>query len=420
MRTPRGHIRQRGGSYEISVPVGRDPVTQRYRYAYDHADSLEEAERKRAAMIKRIEQGREPLNKATVNELLERWLSVAELELSTRVGYEGYIDRVIRPVLGSMRLRELEFRVDILDVLYAELRRCRKLCGGKKGLIDHRPLGRARRSGEQGPGHSCDERCRPHQCRPLQASSIHQIHAILRRALNFAVKWRWIDENPARLGTVPRAHADVVEPPTPDEAIRLLEAAEDHSPDLAVFIWLVLITGARRGEMCALRWTDIDVEEQDLLIERAYSVHRWIKTVKDTKTHQKPRLAVDSGTLELLAEHKERCRKKAEQASGVLEEDGYVFSRDGFGELPWIPNTASLRFAAVAEAAEVNATIKSLRHYNATQMLTGGIDLRTAAARLGHGSGGHMTLKVYAHRTRASDQRAAELLASRLRRRDMR
>jgi integrase len=175
MRTPRGHIRQRGGSYEISVPVGRDPVTQRYRYAYDRADSLEEPERKRATMLKRIEQGREPLNKATVNELLERWLSVAELELSTRVGYEGYIDRVIRPVLGGMRLREVEVRVDILDVLYAELRRCRELCGGRKGLVDHRPLGRARRSGEQGPGHVCGKLCRPHQCQPLEASSIHQI-----------------------------------------------------------------------------------------------------------------------------------------------------------------------------------------------------------------------------------------------------
>jgi alkanesulfonate monooxygenase SsuD/methylene tetrahydromethanopterin reductase-like flavin-dependent oxidoreductase (luciferase family) len=65
---------------------------------------------------------------------------------------------VIRPVLGGMRLRELEVRVDILDVLYAELRRCRKLCGGKKGLVDRRPLGRARRSREHGPGHVCDER----------------------------------------------------------------------------------------------------------------------------------------------------------------------------------------------------------------------------------------------------------------------
>jgi site-specific recombinase XerD len=69
---------------------------------------------------------------------------------------------------------------------------------------------------------------------------------------------------------------------------------------------------------------------------------------------------------------------------------------------------------AAAEVG-VDATIKSLLHYNATQMLTGGVDLRTAAARLGHSGGGHITLKVYAHRTRPSDQHAAELLARGLR-----
>lgn len=343
------------------MPVGRDPVTQRYRYAYDHAGSHAEAERKRDAMIERIAEGREPLNKATVNELLDRWLTVAELELSTRVSYEGYIERVIRPVLGTMRLRELEIRVDVFDVLYAELRRCRRLCAGRKGLVDHRPLGRARRRCEDGPGHECDERCRPHLCKPMESASIMQIHAILRRAFNFAVKWRWVSENPARLATVPRSNSQVVDPPTPEQATLLLEAAEAHSADQAVFVWLVMVTGARRGEMCALRWTDIDVAEQDLLIERAYSAHRGIKTVKDTKTHQKRRLAVDAGTMELLAEHKERCRKRAEQAGGVFEEDGYIFSRDGFGELPWLPSTVSVRFAAVAESAGVNATIKSLR-----------------------------------------------------------
>ncbi|HEX9031028.1 MAG TPA: hypothetical protein VF834_04235, partial [Streptosporangiaceae bacterium] len=131
MSTPRGHIRRRGGSYEIAVPVGRDPVTQRYRYAYDYAS--EEAERKRDAMIERIAEGREPLNKATVNELIDRWLSVAELELSTRVSYEGYIERVIRPVLGKMRLRELEIRVDILDVLYPSCAAAASSAGAGRG-----------------------------------------------------------------------------------------------------------------------------------------------------------------------------------------------------------------------------------------------------------------------------------------------
>ena len=314
-----------------------------------------------------------------------------------------------------MKLREIEVRVDILDVLYAELHRCRRLCG-RRELVDHRPIGRGRRKENGEPDHDCDERCRPHRCRPLEPASIAQIHSILRRAFNFAVKWRWMKENPARLATVPRNNAEMSDPPTPAEAIRLLEAAEASSPDLAVFVWLVMVTGARRGELCALRWTDIDVAEQDLLIERAYAVRQGTKVIKSTKTHQKRRLAVDTGTIETLAEHLERCRKRTEQAGGVLEEDGYVFSRDGFGELPWIPDTVGHRFRDVAEAAGVDCTIRSLRHYNATQMLTGGIDLRTAAGRLGHGSRGSITLKVYAHRTRPADQHAAEMLASRLRR----
>jgi integrase len=72
-------------------------------------------------------------------------------------------------------------------------------------------------------------------------------------------------------------------------------------------------------------------------------------------------------------------------------------------------------FQRVRAAAGVDCTLPSLRHYNATQMLAAGIDLRTAAARLGHAAGGAMTLKVHAHRTRPADQRVAELLAAELR-----
>ena len=130
MTAPKGHIRRHGARYEIALPVGRDPVTRRYRYVYEYAQDERAAQRLRDELVRRIAQGREPATKATVGELLDRWLAVADLELTTRAGYEGYIERVIRPVLGGMRLRELEMRVDILDALYAGLRRCRRLCGG--------------------------------------------------------------------------------------------------------------------------------------------------------------------------------------------------------------------------------------------------------------------------------------------------
>ena len=60
MRTPKGHIRRHGNRYEIAVPVGRDPITKRYRYAYDYADTQEQAEHRRAALIDADHQGPHP------------------------------------------------------------------------------------------------------------------------------------------------------------------------------------------------------------------------------------------------------------------------------------------------------------------------------------------------------------------------
>jgi hypothetical protein len=88
----------------------RDPITKRYRYAFDSAATLEEAERKRDELIERLAEGREPAEKATVSMLLYRWMDVADLALSTRVTHECYIERVIRPVLGDWPVRTLERR----------------------------------------------------------------------------------------------------------------------------------------------------------------------------------------------------------------------------------------------------------------------------------------------------------------------
>ena len=127
----------------------------------------------------------------------------------------------------------------------------------------------------------------PHRCRPLETSSILQIHSILRRAFKYAVKWSWMTQNPAHLATVPRHVAHVT--------LRLA----DH--------------GHRRssGELYALRWCDIGFAEGELLIERSYATRGGTKVIKTTKTHQKRRLAVDDGTVEVLAGHRERYRKLA-------------------------------------------------------------------------------------------------------------
>ena len=74
------------------------------------------------------------------------------------------------------------------------------------------------------------------------------------------------------------------------------------------------------------------------------------------------------------------------------------------------------RYARMCAELGIDSHLHALRHYSATELLTAGVDLRTVAGRLGHGGGGATTLRVYAAWVGESDQRAAQLLADRLRR----
>lgn len=404
-KTPQGHIRKRGNRYEVAVFQGRDPITKRNRYVYESAKTHEEAERQRDRLLERVAQGREADTKATVGLLLDQWLSVADLAVSTRHVYEGFIERTIRPAVGDIKLRTLQHRVDILDKFYAHLRRCRLLCDGRPG-IDHRTSGK----------HECDERCRPHACRPMQPRTIRNVHAILRAALGFAVKWGWIERNPAEHASPPKLTPSEINPPDPEQAARLVDAAWEADPNLGVFLWLAMTTGARRAELCVLRWSDIRFDAADLLIARAFVTRKGQKLVKDTKTHQKRRLSLDPATVQILEEHQKRQQKVADQAGLEVAADGYVFSRDGFGEDPWLPDTLTHQFRRIARQVGVPCRLHDLRHYSATQMIANGVDLRTVAGRLGHSGGGAITLKVYSHWTRPAEQHAAELLSRQLRR----
>jgi hypothetical protein len=104
----------------------------------------------------------------------------------------------------------------------------------------------------------------------------------------------------------------------------------------------------------------------------------------------------------------------ARNALAVLTEEGLitsVFSNDPAGATAWNPDWTSHQVAVIASRAGVSMNVKSLRHYTATQLLSGGIDLRNTAARLGHGDGGATTLKHYADPISEVDRRAAAYLS---------
>jgi integrase len=155
-------------------------------------------------------------------------------------------------------------------------------------------------------------------------------------------------------------------------------------------VWLVMTTGMRRGEVCALRWSRVDLDLGVVDVRRSYRLHHGVGVEKDAKTHQMRRIALDTETVALLTEHKRRCAERMQDLGGELTDNMYVFSnhRTFDPERPCSPHSVSSRYRNLARRLDIDTHIHALRHYSATELLTAGIDLRTVAGRLGHGGGG--------------------------------
>jgi hypothetical protein len=104
-----GHIeRLPSGSFRVHVYAGTDPVTGKERRLKRTVATQERAARELARLLEAANGGRTPEDSATVGLVLDRYLEVADLGVSTRLTHESYIRRIIRPVLGDLRLRNLD------------------------------------------------------------------------------------------------------------------------------------------------------------------------------------------------------------------------------------------------------------------------------------------------------------------------
>jgi integrase len=371
-------IYKRGNRWRVIVYVGRDPLTGRKRQKSVTVATRAEARQAEARLITEAGAGQHRASGSkTVGELVERWLewrqSVKPISPTTLAGYRGYIDRAIVPALGKVRLRQLDAAT--LDGFYARLRQ-----GGGAGG------------------------------RPMAPSTVRQVHAILSGALKRAVAWGWISHNPARLAMPPSVGKADVQPPSVADAARLLRTAMAEEPELGLFLRLAVVLGARRGELCALRWSDVDLDKGEILVAGGViTVKGQAPTAKATKTHAKRRVAVGAGTVELLRAHRGEQAKPALACGVALAPTAYVFSHAADASVPVRPDYMTHRFVRLARRLGVRCRLHDLRHFMVTQLVAGGVDWRTVSGRAGHVDG-HMTLGTYAHFQQAQDRQAAELM----------
>jgi integrase len=169
-----------------------------------------------------------------------------------------------------------------------------------------------------------------------------------------------------------------------------------------MLVWTYLVTGARRGEVLALRWEHLDLITGVLPIRHSVSEQRGgATTIKGTKTHQSRRISLDAQTLALLIDHRERVIARCTAIGAGFDDLRFIFSYAPDHTRPCSPSAVTHRYARMVAKLGVRTHLHAMRHYSATELLASGVDLRTVAGRLGHGSGGATTLKVYRRLGRA-------------------
>ena len=366
----RGNITRRGKtSWQLKYDLPRNPQTGKRRVAYKTIRGKRaDAEKELTAILSKLDKGVaiDP-SRITVAEFLDDWLAnVAPQTVAPKAleRYSGLVRNQIKPHLGMTELQRLR-PADVsrwIQALIAE------------GVLSVR--------------------------------SIRHAHGVLRTALNHACAIEVVERNVASIIKPPALQRQEIEILTAGQIADTLDRIRDH-PSLHPIVALALGTGARRGEIAALRWSDIDLDAAKVRIERALEQTKDGLRIKAPKTQAGRRtVSLPASTVAALRDH----RRKALEARlalglGALPAEAPVFG-DHVGNWP-SPYSISDRWRdAVKNRKLPKVTFHALRHSHASALIAAGLDVVAVSRRLGHASPA-LTLSVYGHLFSNSDDKAA-------------
>lgn len=364
----RGHLVKRyKGSWSIVLDLGRrrDPETgflKRVQKWFSFRGKKKDAEEHLSELLHRYHQGGvlEP-SKLLLSDWLDRWLETAVkpgLALRTYETYKSLIEKHLKPSLG------------------------------------HYPLGELRPDHLEGYYHGST----------LEQKTLESHHNVLSGALGVAVRHKLIRDNVASLVmNKPRARDNPEEVQAQcweiEEARVFLKAAYEAGPQPSAFYRLALESGARKGELCAFKWSDLDIEAGKLTVIRQL-IKRWPIPIFGAPKNKKPRtIDLSQEMLGLLRKQKAYQSEVKLLAGNTYQDYGLIFAYDRppFGMPLSANNIGQREFSKLIAAAKVRPiTFHGLRHTAATLMLKEGIPIKVVAERLGHKKI-TITLDIYAH-----------------------
>jgi integrase len=317
-----------------------------------------------------------------VRKYLTAWLDSLErsgLRANTIASYRRVITHHVVPYLGSRPLQSLT-ALD-LDRLYSELLR-------DGARVDTKPGG-------------------------LSPRSVRYAHTLISKALSEAERKGIVPRNVARAATPPSAssaRAREMSTWTPTELDAFLESMAPHP--LFPILRLAAMTGMRRGELCGLRWSDLDLDRGILSVARTVTTKSYDLIVNSPKTPRSRRtIDLDAKTIGILqAWRKVQVTQQLQAGPSWADGDGYVFTRSDGALLH--PNTVGKVFdSGVLAAGLPRIRLHDLRHTHATLLLAAGENAKIVSERLGHSSVA-FTLDRYAHVMPGQQANAAAAVAA--------
>ena len=371
---------QRGGEtyFRVDLPKDRFPDGKRRSVvAKTRHEALEKADEKLQSSEHRVDPdaGAQTLE-TFLRGFLDFYKTEGGISPSTWQDYRYHIDSNIVPAIGSVRLDRLEPR--IVDQFLKTLR------------------------------------ARGHANRTIEYAL-----AVLRRAIQFAVDWRFIVANPAssRMRAAKRRKArenSKIGFLSPDQAKHFLEAV--HGDRYEALYVLALTSGMRQGELFGLQWPDIDFVRGKLTIQRALQRSKRRRSERETQeaySLQPPKTAASRRTIEIppvtvtaLCQQRQRQEEAKALADDEWREGGFVFT-SGRGTPLDTSNVLHHFHEILADAKMPKIRFYDLRHTHASLLIAEGVHPKKIAERLGHSSI-KLTMDTYGHLFEGSDQESAE------------
>ena len=311
-------------------------------------------------------------SRMTLGEWLDKWLDeymIFTIRESTLDSYRAMVKNQVKPFIGGKQIASLT--TADMQKFYNKIK--------KEGRVREHPI----------------------HGKTLADSMVRGVHMMLHEALDTAVKERLIAKNPTNGTTVPKCNYPEKQILGDSQLDTFLKAIKGHEY-WCDFFYVEVMTGLRRGEICGLKWQDINFEENKLQVKRSVSVKKGGGvSIGETKTETGVRsILMPPSVADVLQNRKQRA---------ITE---WVFPNFMHPEQPISPATAYRKLKIILKHAGLPLIrFHDLRHTFATHATHGGVDPKTLAGILGH-TNASFTLDTYTHVTSDMQKAASNIVGN--------